>query len=132
MKPETEVSMALATSIMAYGAYQMALPSTADVRSLEPGNADIASAEKTAAWIAAGGVALVSILTKSPAVFTLGGLTIIGASWTTRHANAVSNISKRAGSMLPAPATGKDGGIVGDEVAVAQQLPVTPMYGVAV
>ena len=35
MKPDAEVTIALATSVMAYGAYQMALPTTADIRSLE-------------------------------------------------------------------------------------------------
>lgn len=131
MKPEAEVSVGIATAVMAYAAYQMALPSTADIRSLESNNADIQGAERTAAWIAAGGVALVSLLTKSPAVFTIGGLAVIGSSWTARHADQVSAVSKKASSMIPAPATGPEG-VVGDEVAAAQQMPVTPLYGVAV
>lgn len=131
MKPEAEVSVGIATAVMAYAAYQMALPSTADIRSLEAGNADIQGAERTAAWIAAGGVALVSLLTRSPAVFTIGGLAVIGSSWTARHADQVSAVSKKASSMIPAPATGPEG-VVGDEVAASQQLPTTPLYGVAV
>lgn len=131
MKPESEISIALATGVFAYGAYQMALPSTADIRSLEPNNADIQASERVASWIAAGGVALVSLLTKSPAVFTIGGLVVIGSSWTARHADQVSAVSKKATSLVPAPATGP-AGVVGDDVAAAQQLPTTPMYGVAV
>lgn len=131
MKPESEVSIALATGVMAYAGYQMALPSTADIRSLEPGNRDIQAAERVAAWTAAGIVSLVAILTKSPAVFTVGGLVVVGASWTTRHADQVSTVSKKASSLVPSPAQGTEG-VVGDQVAAVQQLPTTPVYGVAV
>ena len=131
MKPEAEVSIGIATAVFAYGTYQLALPSTADIRSLEPNNRDIQASERTAAWIAAGGVALVSLLTKSPAVFTIGGMAVIGSSWMTRHADQVSTVSKKAGSLVPAAATGPEG-VVGDDVAASQQLPTTPMYGVAV
>lgn len=131
LKPDAEISIALATSVMAYGAYQMALPSTADIRSLEPNNADIQGSERVAAWVAAGMVSLVSLLTKSPSVFILGGGTVIAASWMTRHADQVSTVSKKAASMVPAPATGPEG-VVGDQVAAAAQVPSTPLYGVAV
>ena len=131
MKPEAEVSIGIATAVFAYGTYQLALPSTADIRSLEPNNRDIQASERTAAWIAAGGVALVSLLTKSPAVVTIGGLAVIGSSWMTRHADQVSTVSKKASSLVPAAASGPEG-VVGDDVAASQQLPTTPMYGVAV
>lgn len=131
MKPDAEVSIALATSVMAYGAYQLALPSVADIRTLEPGNADIQASERVAAWVAAGGVGLVALLTKSPAVFILGGATVIAASWMTRHADRVDSVTHKAASLVPLPAKGPEG-VVGDQVAAAQQLPVTPVYGVAV
>lgn len=131
LKADAEVSIALATSVMAYGAYQLALPSVADVRSLEPNNKDIQGAERTAAWVSAGLVSFVALITKSPNVFILGGATVIASSWMTRHADQVSNVSKKAGSLLPAPATGTEG-VVGDKVELAQQLPTTPLYGVAV
>lgn len=131
LKPDSEITIALATSAMAYGAYQIALPPMADIRSLEPNNADIQASERTAAFIAAGLVGLVSLLTKSPSVFILGGSTIIAASWTARHADQVNTISKKAGSLVPAPASGPEG-VVGDDVASAQQLSTTPLYGVAV
>jgi hypothetical protein len=131
MKPDAEISIALATSVMAYGAYQLALPSVADIRTLEPGNADIQAAERVAAWVAAGGVALVAILTKSPAVFTLGGATVVASSWMTRHADRVDSVTHKAAGLVPAPAKGPEG-VVGDKVATVQQLPTTPVYGVAV
>lgn len=131
LKADAEVSIALATSVMAYGAYQLALPSMADVRSLEPNNRDIQGAEKTAAWVSAGLVAFVALITKSPNVFILGGATVIAASWMTKHADRVDNVSKKAGSLVPATATGTEG-VVGDKVELSQQLPTTPVYGVAV
>lgn len=131
LKPDAEVSIALATSVMAYGAFQMALPSSADVRSLEPGNADIQGAERTAAWVAGGMVSFVALITKSPNVFILGGATVIAASWMTRYADQVSAVSHKAGSLIPAFATGTEG-VVGDKVEASQQMPTTPVYGVAV
>ncbi|TFV29502.1 hypothetical protein E4K10_49900 [Streptomyces sp. T1317-0309] len=119
MKPEAEVSIGLATAVFAYGTYQLALPSTADIRSLEPNNRDIQGSERTAAWVAAGGVALTSLLLKSPTIFTIGGLAVIASSWMTRHADQVSTVSKKASSLVPAPATGSEG-VVGDQVAAAQ------------
>lgn len=131
LKPDAEITIALATSAMAYGTYQFFLPPVADIRSLEPNNADIQGSERTAAWVAAGFVALVSLVTKSPSVFILGGGTIVGASWSAKHADQVSTVSKKASSLVPAPATGPMG-VVGDDVSASQQLAATPMYGVAV
>lgn len=131
LKPDAEISIALATGVMAYASYQFALPSMADVRSLEPNNKDIQSSERVAAWTAAGIVSVVALLTKSASVFMVGGLVVIGTSWTTRHADQVDTVSKKASSMIPQPATGSDG-VVGDQVAASQSLPTTPLYGVAV
>lgn len=131
LKPDAEISIALATGVMAFATYQIALPPVADIRSLEPNNKDIQSSERLAAWTAAGFVSLVALLTKSPSVFTVGGLVVIVSSWGARHADQVSAVSKKAGSLVPAPATGPEG-VVGDEVAAAQQMSSTPTYGVAV
>jgi hypothetical protein len=131
LKPDAEISIALATGVMAYASYQVALPAVADIRSLEPNNRDIQSAERVAAWTAAGLVSLVALLTKSASVFIVGGGVVIGTSWTARHADQVSTVSKKASTLVPAPAAGPEG-VVGDEVAAVQQLPATPVYGVAV
>ncbi len=131
LKPDAEISIALATGVMAFATYQIALPPVADIRSLEPNNKDIQGSERLAAWTAGGLVSLVALLTKSPSVFTVGGLVVIISSWSARHADQVSTISKKAGSLVPAPATGSEG-VVGDDVAASQQMSSTPSYGVAV
>jgi hypothetical protein len=131
LKADSEVSIALATAALAYGAYQVALPSVADVRSLEKGNADVQAAERTAAWISAVLVSGVALITKSPSVFVIGGSVVIASSWTHRHADMVDTVQKRASSFVPAPAMGTEG-VLGDDVASSQQASVTPLYGVAV
>lgn len=131
LKVDSEISIALATGVLAYGSYQMALPSMADIRSLEKNNADIQGAERAAAWMAAVLVSGVALLTQSPAVFTVGGAVVIAASWTTRHADAVDTVQKRASTLIPAPAMGVEG-VMGDQVATSQSASVTPIYGVAV
>jgi hypothetical protein len=133
LKPDAEISIALATGVMAFATYQIALPPVADIRSLEPNNKDIQGAERLAAWTAGGLVSLVALLTKSPSVFMVGGLTVIVSSWSARHADQVSTVSKRASTLVPAPAKGTEG-VVGDEVAASQQLSTVPAsgYGVAV
>lgn len=131
LKPDAEISIALATGVMAFATYQVALPPVADIRSLEPNNKDIQGSERLAAWTAAGLVSLVALLTKSPSVFTVGGLVVIVSSWSARHADQVSTVSKKAGTLVPLPAAGPEG-VVGDDVAMAQQASTLPMYGVAV
>jgi hypothetical protein len=131
LKADGEVSIALATSVMAYGAYQIALPSVADVRTLEPNNADVQGSERAAAWVSATLVSAVALVTKSPAVFILGGATVIAASWMTRHADQVNPVTQKASAMIPRPAQGPEG-VVGDKVVETQQMSVTPIYGVAV
>lgn len=131
LKADSEVSIALATGVLAYGSYQMALPTVADVRSLEKNNADIQGSERVAAWVSAGLVSLVSLITKSPSVFVVGGAVVIAASWMTRHADQVDTVGKRASAFVPSPAMGAEG-VVGDEVTASQSASVTPIYGVAV
>lgn len=131
IKADAELTIALATSVMAYGTFQLALPSMADVRSLEAGNADIQGAEKAAAWVSAGLVSFVAIISKSPNVFILGGATVIAASWMTKHADKVDSVTKKASGFIPSPATGPEG-VIGDKVDVSQQAGTTPLYGVAV
>lgn len=131
LKADAEIPIALATAVLAYGSYQYALPSVADIRSLEKGNADVQGAERTAAWVSAGLVSFVALITKSPNVFILGGSTVIAASWMTRHADQVDAISSKAASMMPAPAKGPEG-VVGDQVVESKMAPVVPVYGVAV
>jgi predicted NBD/HSP70 family sugar kinase len=78
--------------------YMTALPSIAEMRTTPPGDPDAAGAERSAAWISAAVVSGVSLITKDPTVFVIGGVMVVALSWWHRHANA-SNPSLGAATM---------------------------------
>lgn len=95
LKAEVGIPAALATAAVVYAVYTQATPSIADIRSAPAGDDHIEASRKGAAWISAGIVAGISLLTKDPTIFVVGGAMVIGLDWWTRHANQVN------------PATGK-------------------------
>lgn len=90
LKPETSVMVGLATAAVVFGIYTNALPPVVDIKDGEPGDEMIGSTEKTAAWMSAAAVGAISLITKDPTVFVLGGSMVIGMSWWNRHANEVN------------------------------------------
>jgi hypothetical protein len=106
MKAEVSIPVGLATVAMSYGVFQMSLPNIADVRSAPAGDSQIAGAERSATWIAAGLVAGVSLIAKDPTVFAVGGAAVIAFSWHYRHANQVNPATGKASAAQNAIATG--------------------------
>lgn len=108
LKPEMSIVAALATGTMVYGLYQMALPSVADVRSIDQQNKDIESAERLAGWTSAALVSAVSLLAKDPTIFTVGAGMVVALSWWHRHADMVNPLTGKAvlgldvGDFVPA------------------------------
>lgn len=96
LKPDASIMVALATGTLVYAIYQGAVPPTADVRTAEAYNGDIEAAERGAAWTSAAAVAGISLVSKDPNPFILGGAMIIVLSWTKRHADAVNPLTGRA------------------------------------
>lgn len=90
LKPETSVLVGLATATAVYGIYTNALPPVVDIKDTPPSDDMIGSTEKTAAWLSAAVVAGISLITKDPTVFVLGGSMVIALSWWNRHANEVN------------------------------------------
>jgi hypothetical protein len=88
-KPEVSLSLGIATAALVYGIYGRALPNLADVRAAVENNADVASAERNAAWTSTAMVAAVSLIARDGTIFILGGTMIIAMSWWNRHANEV-------------------------------------------
>lgn len=97
---EGKLGLALATGALVYGVYQMQMPRTVDLRTMEPGNEDAQGAERAATWTAAAAVAGISLVAKSPEVFVVGGLMTIVLSWTYRHADQVNPYTKKATQFL--------------------------------
>lgn len=96
LKPEVSLTVALATGTLVYAIYTNATPTLADVRSVDSFNQDIESAERQASWTAAAAVAGISLLSKDPGPFILGGAMVIVMAWSHRHANAVNPLTGRA------------------------------------
>lgn len=96
LNPDQSVVASLAAMTAVYGLYSYGLPSVADIRTAAPGNKDIESAERAAAWQAAAVVSGISLITRDPTIFIIGGATIVGLSWWVRHANMVDPQSSKA------------------------------------
>ncbi len=99
---EGKLGLALATGALVYGVYQIQMPRTIDLRTMEPGNEDAQGTEKAATWTAAAAVAGISLVSKSPEVFVVGGLMTIVLAWTYRHADAVNPYTKKVTNVLTA------------------------------
>jgi hypothetical protein len=113
LKPEISVPTAAALGALVYGVYTQATPTIADMRVAKPNDTNIESARKGAAWTAAGIVAAISLITKDPTVFVVGGGMVIVMDWWTRHANAVDPATGKAATamaspMAPSPVDGAD------------------------
>jgi hypothetical protein len=118
---EFSIGIGLATATVVYGLYQNALPTMADVRSLDANNTDISAAERTASWTAAGVVAGVSLIAKDPTIFIIGGSMVVAMAWWHRHANmVVPNVGKATSEMTPRVTQASDPG--------AYATPTTPQY----
>ena len=88
LKREVSLGVGLATAALVWGIYNSALPSIADVRVSQPNDPDASATERAATWTAAAAVAGVSLISRDPTVFVLGGSMVIVLSWWHRHANA--------------------------------------------
>lgn len=84
---ETSLVVGLATAALVYGIFQTGLPSVAEVRTTPPGDPDASGAERSATWMAAAVVSGISLITKDPTVFVLGGSMVVAYAWWHRHAN---------------------------------------------
>lgn len=96
LKPEVSIPVALATGTLVYAIYSNSTPSLADIRTADQFNADVSSTRKQAAWTSAAVVAGISLITKDPNPFILGGALIIGMDWAHRHADMVNPLTGRA------------------------------------
>ncbi len=96
LKPETSVMVGLAVAGGVAAIYSNALPTLADLRVGQQGDADAAGAERAAAWTAAAFVAGVAFITNDPTVLTIGGVTWLFLTWSHKHAIEVNPMTGKA------------------------------------
>jgi hypothetical protein len=100
LKPEISISVGLATAALVYSVYSNATPSITEIRAAKPNDSDVEASRKLAAWTSAGVVAAVSLISKDPTVFILGGGMVVAVDWWHRHANVVNPLVGKASVMM--------------------------------
>lgn len=96
LKPNESIMVALATGTIVYAIYSNALPTLADVRSVDQMNQDVDSAERQATWTSAAVCAGISLVSRDPNPFIFGGLVTVVLAWSHRHANMVNPLTGKA------------------------------------
>lgn len=96
LKAEVSLSVGLATATIVYAIHSQATPSIADIRVAPAENGDIAAARKGATWTSAAVVSAISLISRDPTVFIVGGTMVVAMDLWTRHANAVNPATGRA------------------------------------
>lgn len=89
LKPEVSIPIALSTAALVYGVYSVALPNVAEARTAQADDDDLRAAENVASWVAAGAVGAVTLITRDPVPFVLGGGMLVLMAWVHRHARVV-------------------------------------------
>jgi hypothetical protein len=105
LKPDMSVSVGLATAAVVYAVYSNATPSITEIRAAKPNDSDVEASRKMASWLSAGVVGGISLITKDPTIFIIGGGMVIALDWYTRHANLVNPTVGKATSMAASAGT---------------------------
>lgn len=111
LKPEVGITVAALTSIAVYGIFQVEVGSSlSDVKAAQPHNSVIQGTVTQAAWTSAAVVAGISLLSKDPTIFIVGGAVAAGLTWKYKHANMVApstgqvTMPPTQGTPQPSPA----------------------------
>jgi len=84
---KSSIAVGLAMIGVVYGVYDNALPTVSDSKAVNPNNPITQQSETSARWVSGALVVLVSVVTRDPTVFVLGGSAVVAFSWMHRHAN---------------------------------------------
>jgi hypothetical protein len=90
LKPSEEIQVSALSAAVVYGIFQLNTPNLADVRNAPAGNRNVHGSVKTAAWTSAVVISGLALLAKSPTIFIVGSVMIVGETWKFFHANATS------------------------------------------
>lgn len=98
--PEARVMIGLATAGVVFAIHNSGMPPQADVRATGVGDDALESVRKQHAWVEAGVVSAIYLVTKDPIPFMLGGAMIVALDWLTR-VNSFTNPATN--SVIPNP-----------------------------
>lgn len=101
LRPEASVGVGLATAALVASIYSRHLPTSADLRVADQGDPDAESARKQAMWASAGVVAAISLMTKDPTIFVIGGAMTVAIDWADRVDIWTNPFTKSARDLGP-------------------------------
>lgn len=90
LSPDTSVLLGVANGAIILGIYNGNVPIAAAIRASEPTNdSDIEAQRRAAAWMSAGFLAFMFLLTRDRNSFLIGGLVLAGVDYTVKHGNGI-------------------------------------------
>jgi hypothetical protein len=93
LEPPASLGIGLATAGLVLAIHSQATPSMADIRVAAPNDEQIDGSERAASWLSVAAVAGISLLTKDPTIFIIGGATVVALAWWTRYGNTFNPLT---------------------------------------
>jgi hypothetical protein len=87
LKPSDELIVGSTAVALVYAIYSQAVPPYCDIRADQANNTNTYKSVKMAAITSIAAVGALSLLSKSPTVFTIGGAMVIFETWKYHYAN---------------------------------------------
>lgn len=101
LKPDSSITIGLAEAAAVYVIYQASLPNHADIQAAPAHDMNIEANRKKAAWMSAGVLGFVFLMTRDVNSFLVGGLALGGIDFMVKHSNGVNpGTGKLAGSEI--------------------------------
>ena len=91
LKPTDQLIVSATSIALVYGIFSQGTPNLADVRADTPGNTNTHASVKMACVTSVAAVGALSLLAKSPTVFSIGGAMILFETWKYHVANYGKN-----------------------------------------
>ena len=89
LNPSQSVAIGIGLGAVDAFIFSTHLPNAADVRTAQPGNADVDATRRQAVGLCIAVNGLVSVMTRNWDVFLIGGIVTVGIAFFYAHANAV-------------------------------------------
>ena len=90
LSPDGSIVGGIATGVLVYAIYDRSLPDAATMGATPSNDPNIESGRKKAVWTSAAVLAGVTLLTRDPNVFILGGAILVALDLHARHGNAAN------------------------------------------
>lgn len=90
LRPDTSVMLGIANGAIVLSIYNHNLPNAASIRVADSHDGDIESARKASAWMSAGLLGFMYLLTRDRNSFLIGGLVLGAVDYMVKHSNGLN------------------------------------------